>query len=99
MLKKHQSTGGRLTTSLSIVTLERLGNSNNPQGGAMKEHDQSTMQDSRTQYQPLDIPAQTQPEPGLDAKLEPKADHGADSYVGSGRLKGRKALITGDTAY
>ncbi|MDB5177745.1 MAG: Oxidoreductase, partial [Candidatus Saccharibacteria bacterium] len=37
----------------------------------------------------------TQPEPGLDAKLEPPADHGEESYEGTGRLKGRKALITG----
>lgn len=43
----------------------------------------------------MDIPSQSQPEPGLDAKLQPKADHGAETYVGSGRLKGRKALITG----
>lgn len=43
----------------------------------------------------MDIPDQSQPEPGLDAKLQPKADHGAETYVGAGRLKGRKALITG----
>ena len=40
-------------------------------------------------------PKQDQPEPGLDAKLEPLADHGEASYVGTGRLKGRKALVTG----
>jgi NAD(P)-dependent dehydrogenase (short-subunit alcohol dehydrogenase family) len=40
-------------------------------------------------------PKQDQPEPGLDAKLEPTADHGEESYIGTGRLKGRKALITG----
>ncbi|EMQ99892.1 SDR family oxidoreductase [Paeniglutamicibacter gangotriensis] len=40
-------------------------------------------------------PKQDQPEPGLDAKLEPAADHGETSYIGTGRLKGRKALITG----
>src|SRR3954471_8205427 len=27
--------------------------------------------------------------------MDPKPDHGEKSYVGSGRLKGRKALITG----
>lgn len=56
------------------------------------------MQDPRTQYDKLDIPAdqtQTQPEPGLDKKLIPKADHGENSYQGTGRLTGRKALITG----
>lgn len=53
------------------------------------------MQDPTTQYPVLDIPAKRQPKPGLDSKLEPQADHGQDSYVGHGRLKGRKALITG----
>jgi NAD(P)-dependent dehydrogenase (short-subunit alcohol dehydrogenase family) len=32
---------------------------------------------------------------GLACEMEPPPDHGEDSYVGSGRLKGRKALITG----
>src|SRR6187551_2871887 len=36
-----------------------------------------------------------QPLPGLDAVLEPKADHGETTYRGTGRLVGRKALITG----
>lgn len=58
-------------------------------------NNQYTMQDPTTQYPVLDIPAKRQPEPGLDSKLEPQADHGQDSYVGHGRLKGRKALITG----
>lgn len=56
---------------------------------------QYEMQDPTKQYKPLDIPEQRQPEPGLDIKLEPQADHGEDTYEGSDRLKGRKALITG----
>ena len=40
-------------------------------------------------------PKQDQPEPGLDARLMPPADHGEESYTGTGRLKGRKALVTG----
>ncbi|PKQ26633.1 MAG: NAD(P)-dependent dehydrogenase [Actinobacteria bacterium HGW-Actinobacteria-4] len=39
--------------------------------------------------------ASWQPLPGLDAKLDPKADHGEETYRGLGRLPGRKALITG----
>lgn len=54
-----------------------------------------SLTDPRTKYPKLDIPEQRQDEPGLDSKLEPKADHGEDSYVGNGKLKGRKALITG----
>jgi NAD(P)-dependent dehydrogenase (short-subunit alcohol dehydrogenase family) len=39
--------------------------------------------------------SQSQPWPGLASKMEPKPDHGEKSYKGSGRLTGRKALITG----
>jgi NAD(P)-dependent dehydrogenase (short-subunit alcohol dehydrogenase family) len=38
---------------------------------------------------------QSQPWPGLAGKMDPKPDHGETSYHGSGRLDGRKALITG----
>jgi NAD(P)-dependent dehydrogenase (short-subunit alcohol dehydrogenase family) len=31
----------------------------------------------------------------MDTKMTPKADHGETSYVGHGRLPGRKALVTG----
>lgn len=51
--------------------------------------------DPRTLHPKIDPPQQTQPHPGLDAKLEPKADLGLESYEGNGRLTGRKALITG----
>ena len=38
---------------------------------------------------------QQQPWPGLACRMDPPPDHGEASYVGSGRLAGRKALITG----
>jgi NAD(P)-dependent dehydrogenase (short-subunit alcohol dehydrogenase family) len=38
---------------------------------------------------------QHQEPPGLASKMEPRPDHGEKSYKGSGRLAGRKALITG----
>jgi NAD(P)-dependent dehydrogenase (short-subunit alcohol dehydrogenase family) len=38
---------------------------------------------------------QSQPWPGLSSKMEPPPDHGETSYRGSGRLAGRRALITG----
>lgn len=62
----------------------------------MNSNDQHTMQDPRYQYDQPAIPKdQTQPEPGKDADLTPQAEHGEDTYVGSGKLNGRKALITG----
>jgi NAD(P)-dependent dehydrogenase (short-subunit alcohol dehydrogenase family) len=39
--------------------------------------------------------AQQQERPGRERELEPRADHGEDSYRGSGRLSGRRALVTG----
>ena len=53
------------------------------------------MQDPRQQYPKPPFPEQPQPAPGLAAKMEPKPDHGEDSYRGSGKLEGRKALVTG----
>jgi NAD(P)-dependent dehydrogenase (short-subunit alcohol dehydrogenase family) len=38
---------------------------------------------------------QSQPWPGLASEMDPRPDHGEQSYRGSGRLAGRKALITG----
>jgi len=39
--------------------------------------------------------AQQQSFPGKTDKLDPRPDHGEESYVGHGLLKGKKALITG----
>ncbi len=41
------------------------------------------------------FPPQQQDPPGLTGDMRPRPDHGEDSYQGSGRLEGRKALITG----
>ncbi|MBW8090397.1 MULTISPECIES: SDR family oxidoreductase [Streptomyces] len=42
-----------------------------------------------------DFPSQDQPHPGWTGPMDPPPDHGEDSYRGSGRLEGRKAVITG----
>jgi NAD(P)-dependent dehydrogenase (short-subunit alcohol dehydrogenase family) len=57
--------------------------------------DQYTLTDPAKLYADFEPKKQHQPEPGLDADLEPKADLGEDTYRGTGRLTGRKALITG----
>ena len=62
----------------------------------MSKTNQHTMQDPRTQFPPGETQHnQDQPNPALDSKLYPKANHGEDTYEGSKRLQGRKALITG----
>ncbi len=57
--------------------------------------DRLAMQDPRNQYPRPPFPRQPQAEPGLAGRMIPRPDHGEDSYVGHGRLKGRRALITG----
>jgi NAD(P)-dependent dehydrogenase (short-subunit alcohol dehydrogenase family) len=57
--------------------------------------DRLKMQDPRKQYSGPPFPKQPQPAPGLARQMDPKPDHGEQSYKGSGRLAGRKALITG----
>lgn len=54
-----------------------------------------TLQDPTKQYPQPSFEHQPQAVPGLDQQLSPKADHGETSYRGSGRLAGRKALVTG----
>jgi hypothetical protein len=57
--------------------------------------DRLTLQDPREQYPRPPFPRQPQPIPGEAREMDPKPDHGETSYQGAGKLKGRKALITG----
>ncbi|HEV2654345.1 MAG TPA: SDR family NAD(P)-dependent oxidoreductase, partial [Ktedonobacteraceae bacterium] len=58
--------------------------------------DQYTLQDPTRQY-PKAGPEfqQYQPGPGLEQKMPVKPDAGEQTYRGSGRLAGRKAIVTG----
>jgi NAD(P)-dependent dehydrogenase (short-subunit alcohol dehydrogenase family) len=53
------------------------------------------LEDPRGKHPKPPFKKQSQPWPGLAARMEPPPDHGETSYKGSGRLLGRKALITG----
>lgn len=53
------------------------------------------LQDPKTKYPKPPFKEQSQPWPGLASKMDPRPDHGEKSYKGSGRLLGRKALVTG----
>jgi NAD(P)-dependent dehydrogenase (short-subunit alcohol dehydrogenase family) len=54
-----------------------------------------TLQDPTKQYPLPKFKHQPQRVPGLARKMQPKPDHGEESYRGSGRLPNRKALVTG----
>jgi NAD(P)-dependent dehydrogenase (short-subunit alcohol dehydrogenase family) len=53
------------------------------------------MEDPTRKYPRPPFKKQEHAWPGLAGKMDPKPDHGEQSYKGSGRLAGRKALITG----
>ncbi len=59
-----------------------------PSGSAAKD-------DPTTKYPKPPFRSQSQPWPGLAGRMDPRPDHGETSHKGSGRLQGRKALITG----
>lgn len=62
----------------------------------MKDTDnKKNMQDPKEQYPKPPYSSKKQEVPGKEAEMEPKADHGEKTYRGSGKLKGRKAIITG----
>ncbi len=54
-----------------------------------------TQQDPTTQYPQPNFGEQNLEHPGLEPEMQPKPDYGDDTYRGSGRLEGKKAVITG----
>ncbi|MCX2479875.1 SDR family oxidoreductase [Pedobacter sp. MC2016-15] len=61
----------------------------------MNEQNQKPLVNPATRYAQPPFEKQPQEAPGLASKMQPVPDHGEESYKGSGKLNGRKALITG----
>lgn len=57
--------------------------------------EETALEDPTKKYPRPPFKSQPQPWPGLAGKMDPVPDHGEKTYKGSGRLMGRKALITG----
>ena len=79
---------GGAATAAAVIAAPALA-----QGGSSRE--QTRMTDPRTKYTTQRFPEQRQPWPALQSKMTPVPDCGERSYEGSGRLTGRKALLTG----
>ncbi|MCS6557903.1 SDR family oxidoreductase [Curtobacterium flaccumfaciens] len=52
-------------------------------------------QDPRDQFPRPPFPAQTQQGSGLASAMDPAPDHGETSYLGTGRMRGYRVLVTG----
>lgn len=61
----------------------------------MSNKPMNEMQNPLTQYRQEGYEKQLQEYPGIQEEMKPVPDCGEESYKGNGRLKGRKALITG----
>ena len=48
-----------------------------------------------TKFPAPPFPKQHQPMPGRTGQMQPRPDHGEDSYKGAGRLSGKRAVIMG----
>lgn len=81
------------TTAVGLTTIAFPGNGSLAQSGA--DSNAATPRDPRTKYWKEPFAEQKQPWPALASLMDPPPDHGEKSYKGSGRLAGRKALITG----
>jgi NAD(P)-dependent dehydrogenase (short-subunit alcohol dehydrogenase family) len=85
--RRRLLTAGTIGAAAAAVTA--------PAGAQPTQASREGMKDPREKYPKPPFEAQSQPWPGLAGKMTPRPDHGENSYVGSGRLQGRKALITG----
>ena len=85
------------TSRRSLLTVATAGSAAIVAGAAQAQPPSSMggKTDPREKHPKPPFPEQSQPWPGLAGRMQPRPDHGETSYVGSGRLKGRKALITG----
>jgi NAD(P)-dependent dehydrogenase (short-subunit alcohol dehydrogenase family) len=63
--------------------------------GAPAAHTAPSLVDPRDRFTREPFPEQKQPWPALASKMDPMPDHGEKSYRGSGKLTGRRALVTG----
>ena len=91
-INRRKVIGGLGVGIAAMATGPVFGAANNLAGGASVP---AGLEDPTTKYPRPPFKEQSQPWPGLASKMEPRPDHGETSYKGSGRLAGRKALITG----
>ncbi len=83
------------TSLAAVLGASGLGQASAAQPAAPPAAGSAALKSPVTEYPRPPFPKQQQPWPGLASRMNPRPDHGETSYRGSGRLAGRKALITG----
>jgi NAD(P)-dependent dehydrogenase (short-subunit alcohol dehydrogenase family) len=82
---------GELGAGFAALTMPRVFAAE----GSRQSMKPEELKDPTGKYPKPPFQGQSQAWPGLASKMEPPPDHGEKTYKGSGRLTGRKALITG----
>jgi NAD(P)-dependent dehydrogenase (short-subunit alcohol dehydrogenase family) len=96
VLSRRQVIGGLGSGLAAAAVSPAFGQETTMQGqGKTYPGTSQPVQDPTTKYPKPPYNFVRQPWPGLASKMDPPPDHGEKSYKGSGRLLGRKALITG----
>jgi NAD(P)-dependent dehydrogenase (short-subunit alcohol dehydrogenase family) len=90
-IHRRQVIGGLGATLAAVTVLPAFAKP----GKVIADGASEVLIDPTTKYPKPPFQSQSQPWPGLVSKMDPRPDHGETSYKGSGRLVGRKALITG----
>ncbi|PST82820.1 NAD(P)-dependent oxidoreductase [Pedobacter yulinensis] len=90
-ITRREAIGGLSAGIAALTVSPALAASGLPAVGEVPEE----LIDPKTKYPAPPFKDQKQPWPGLAGKMDPVPDHGEKTYKGSGRLAGRKALITG----
>jgi NAD(P)-dependent dehydrogenase (short-subunit alcohol dehydrogenase family) len=90
-MTRRQVVAGLGTTLAAIAVAPAMASGNNKR----KASTGIAISDPTKLYPKPPFRFQPQPWPGLQSKMDPIPDCGETSYKGSGRLTGRKALITG----
>lgn len=80
---------GAALTGAAAVTRTAFAQGSQPSSG------DAPMTHKAAEFPQPPYPKQQQPWPGLAQKMDPRPDHGEESYTGTGRLTGKRALITG----
>ncbi|MBA3550142.1 MAG: SDR family oxidoreductase [Nannocystis sp.] len=94
-ISRRQAVGGMITGIAATTVTGSVPLQQPTAPGSGRAPAQAAKQDPTTQYPRPPFPPQQQPWPGLAGKMKPRPDHGETSYQGAGKLKGRKALVTG----
>jgi NAD(P)-dependent dehydrogenase (short-subunit alcohol dehydrogenase family) len=91
---RRQVAAGVMVTAAALAAPVAQAAQGSGQGSAQGSG-QGSVPNPVTEYPKPPFPRQQQEAPGLSLKMHPQPDYGEKTYRGSGKLAGRKALITG----